>query len=215
MSRKSAPLGAALLLLLTAQLRADEVAVGLFSRGDLSNWRERSFVGHTHYRIVTTEHGQVLQAKSQAAASGLFKKITIDLRKTPWLHWSWRVDNTFSGNDERTKAGDDYQARLYVVVSGGLLFWNTHAINYVWSSNQPVGTEWNNAFTSNAKMVAVESGDKVQGVWTKERRNVREDMKRAFGKEYDEIDAIAVMTDSDNTGQSSSALYGDIYFSNE
>ena len=220
MSRKTIIFSTVLLLLsLAINGRADEVMIGEFSHNNLSGWQEKSFVGHTQYQIVTTPfnspQGKALQASSHNAASGLFKEITIDLRKTPWLNWSWRIDNTFSGNNERSKGGDDYPARVYVVVSGGLLFWKTRAINYVWSSNQPINSEWNNAYTSNAKMVAVRSGSEQVGQWLSQRRNVRDDLREFFGEELDEIHAVALMTDSDNTGQSASALYGDIFFSSE
>ncbi|HEB93907.1 MAG TPA: DUF3047 domain-containing protein [Gammaproteobacteria bacterium] len=190
-------------------------AIGQFSSGDLGGWGEKSFAGNTQYEIVDTEQGKALQARARSSASGMFKKIRIDLTRTPWLHWSWRVDETFRGNDERSKAGDDYPARIYVVVDGGMFFWRTRAVNYVWSSNQPVGTNWPNAFTGNAMMLAVRSADTDTGRWVQERRNVREDLKRLFGKDFTHIDAVAVMTDSDNTGQTTSALYGDIYFASE
>lgn len=189
--------------------------IGQFSTGDLDGWEEKSFAGNTHYEIVDTEQGKVLQARAQGSASGMFKKVRIDLTRTPWLHWSWRVDETLTGNDERSKAGDDYPARVYVVVDGGMFFWRTQAVNYVWSSNQPLGTSWPNAFTGNAMMIAVRSGSGDTGRWVQERRNVREDLKRLFGKDITHIDAVAVMTDSDNTGQSVSASYGDIYFASE
>ena len=140
-------------------------------------------------------------------------EVDIDLTKTPYLNWSWQVQNLFKNNDERSKDGDDYPARIYVVVSGGVFFWNTKAINYVWSSNQPVGSEWPNAFTGNAKMLAVRSGEKQLGQWVTERRNVREDLKKFFGEDVKKIDAIAVMVDGDNTGQSATAYFGDIFFS--
>jgi hypothetical protein len=220
MSRKSlTPCTLLLSLSLAFDCQADEIMIGEFSRGNMGGWQEKSFVGHSHYQIVTTPlnspQSEALQARSQSAASGLFKEITIDLRKTPWLHWSWRIDNTFNGNNERSKGGDDYPARVYVVVSGGLLFWKTRAINYVWSSNQPVNSEWNNAYTGNAKMVAVRSSAEQAGEWLTQRRNVRDDLRKLFGEEFDEIHAVALMTDSDNTKQSASALYGDIFFSSE
>ncbi len=205
-----------LLVTLTSSLQAETIRIGDFSQGDLSGWEEKSFAGNTRYQIADTTKGKVLRASSQGSASGLFKKVTIDLTKTPYLYWSWQIDNIFSGNNEQTKNGDDYPARVYIVVSGGLFFWRTRAINYVWSSNQTVGTSWPNAFTDNALMLAVRSGkDDDVGRWVQERRNVREDLRRLLGKEVTQIDAVAVMTDSDNTQQSVSAAYGDIYFSSE
>lgn len=206
----------ALLFTATAAV-GDEIRVADFSKGDLHGWEEKSFSGHSEYRIVAlpAEGGQALFANTRGAASGLFKEVQIDLRKTPYLHWSWQVQNTFTGNDERSKAGDDYPARIYVVVSGGLLFWKTRAINYVWSSTQPQDSRWPNAYTDNARMLAVRSGAKQLGQWLSERRNVREDLRQAFGEDIDHIDAVAVMIDGDDTGQSASAYFGDIYFSSD
>ncbi len=194
---------------------AETLPIGQFSAGELDGWEEKSFVGSTRYQIADTPQGKALHAHARKSASGMFKKVRIDLTRTPWLHWSWRVDEVFSGNDERSKAGDDYPARVYVVVDGGMFFWRTRAVNYVWSSNQPPGTSWPNAFTGNAMMVAVRSGRADTGRWVRERRNVREDLKRLFGEDITRIDAVAVMTDSDNTGGEADAFYGDIYFASE
>src|SRR5690606_18146856 len=117
----------------------------------------RHFVGETDYRLFRVNGHTALRAQSHASASGRYKEVVIDLAKAPVLHWSWKVDNLLPGLDEQSKAGDDYPARIYVVFSGGLFFWRTRAINYVWSSNQPAGTTWPNAFTANARMVAVRS----------------------------------------------------------
>lgn len=214
MSRKST-LPAVLLLLLALPAAAQQVVVARFSQGEMGGWQEKSFTGHTQYRLTPAAPGQALHASSRGAASGLFKEISIDLDKTPWLNWSWRIDNTFNGNDERSKKGDDYPARIYIVASGGLFFWKTRAINYVWSSHQPIGSEWDNAYTGNAKMVAVESGNGRTGKWLSQRRNIRADLERLFGEPIRHIDAVAIMTDSDNTGATASAYYGDIYFSSE
>lgn len=193
--------------------------VAIFSEGDLSGWEEKSFKGNSQYEFVEVKDGEqlkkVLQASTQGQASGLFKKVKIDLNRTPYLNWSWRVNNLLNGNDERSKEGDDYPARIYVVVSGGVFFWNTKVINYVWSSNQPQGSEWPNAYTGSAKMIAVQAGEKNIGRWVNERRNVREDLRRLFGDDLQQIDAVAVMVDGDNTGQSATSFFGDIFFSSE
>jgi len=136
----------------------------------------------------------------------------VDLRRTPWLSWSWRVDRVLNGVDERSKSGDDYPARVYVVVSGGAAFWKTRSLVYVWSSHQPVGATWDNAFTRNAQVMALRSGMKDAGQWVSEKRNIRDDSRQQFGEDLDYIDAVALMTDTDNSGQSATAWYGDLYF---
>ena len=184
--------------------------VGHFSAGDLQDWKTKSFAGETQYQRVEKDGRRVLQADSKGTASGLYREITVNLERTPYLNWSWRVNNVLTGVDERTKAGDDYPARVYVVVSGGLAFWRTRSLVYVWSSNQPVGSTWDNAFTSNVRTIALRSGN-VAG-WFNEKRNVRADFKRLFGDDIQQINAVALMTDTDNSGQAATAWYGDIYF---
>ena len=186
--------------------------VGKFSQGDLSGWEEKSFNGNSQYSFVEMETGKVLRASTKGKASGLFKQTRVDLVETPWINWSWRVNNIYKNNNERSKEGDDYAARVYVVVSGGIFFWNTRAINYVWASHEPKDSSWPNAYTNNAKLLAVRSGKLQIGQWIKEKRNVREDLKHLFGEDITQIDVVAVMVDGDNTGQSAISYFGDIYF---
>lgn len=192
-----------------------DVRIGDFDRGDLSGWEEKEFAGKTDYRIVYVEARKVLEASSNDAASGMFKEIKVDLEKTPYLNWTWRVENVFQGLNERSKEGDDYPARVYVVFSGGLLFWKTKALNYVWSSSQPLDSKWPNAFTANAKMIAIESGSDYLGKWLTYKRNIKEDYKNLFGDDVRYVDAVAIMTDTDNAHGKAKAYYGEIYFSSE
>ncbi len=202
-------------LFLSTPSSAEIIAIAEFNQGLINDWEEKVFDHKTHYTLKQEQGLQYLHADSQAAASGLVREITIDLEKTPYLNWSWRVNNVFNGNDETQKTGDDYPARLYIIVSGGWYFWKSLALNYVWSSNQAPGQHWPNAYTSNAHMLSLQSGPSQNQEWQYEKRNVREDLKTYFGKEFTQIHAIAIMTDSDNTGASIKADYGDIYFSAE
>lgn len=187
--------------------------MGEFSAGSLQGWRQKRFSGETRYRLVAGDTGLVLHATTAGSASGLYRQISVDLTRTPWLNWSWRVDTVYDGVDERSKTGDDYPARIYVVVSGGWRFWDTRALSYVWASQLPEGAQWPNAFTESARLVAVESGPAHLGQWRHYRRNVRDDLLQAFGEEVPEIHAVALMSDSDNAGLSANAWYGDIWFS--
>lgn len=190
----------------------EKLMIGRFSAGDRQDWQTKSFKGETRYSIDDRSGQQALFADSQGTASGLYREIRVDLNRTPWLNWSWQVDRVLNGVDERSKAGDDYPARVYVVVSGGAAFWKTRSLVYVWSSNQPVGTTWNNVFTANARVMALRSGTKDAGRWVSEKRDIRADFRQLFGEDIEAIDAVALMTDTDNSGQSATAWYGDIYF---
>lgn len=190
----------------------ERVDIARFSQGDLSGWQKKAFVGETRYALENSDGQLALRADSSAAASGRYREVSVDLDKTPILNWRWKIGNILTGNDERTRAGDDYPARVYVVFSGGVMFWRTRAINYVWSNKQQVGSSWPNAFTKNARMIAIESGSDRIGQWISERRDVRADYRRAFYEEPGQADAVAIMTDTDNTGGMATAWYGDIWF---
>jgi len=187
--------------------------VPVLSDGDLSAWETRVFSGLTRYVRVELDGRTALKAVSDAAASGVYRNIRIDLEKMPILHWNWRVDNTLGDIDETGKGGDDYPARIYVVSSHPVFFWRTRALTYVWSSALPEGAVWPNAFAKNARMIAVRSGSSGLRRWHTEQRNVREDFQRFFGNDVRHIDAVALMTDTDNTGGRAVAYYGDIWFS--
>lgn len=202
-----------LFLTLIAWADGERIDVARFSQGETSGWKTKVFSGETHYSAASSSGRTALYASSSAAASGLFRKINIDLRKTPVLHWTWKVDNVLAGADERTKAGDDYPARVYVVFSGGAAFWRTRAINNVWSNNQPVNSHWPNAFTKNAQMIAVQSGTERVGEWVEEQHDVLADYRKLFGTDPNNVEAVAIMTDTDNTGATASAWYGDMWFS--
>ncbi|MBA3005657.1 MAG: DUF3047 domain-containing protein [Desulfocapsa sp.] len=193
-----------------------KITVGDFAAESLRGWEEKSFSSKTDYQLITEGKETVVKATSQAAASGLFKKQRIDLQQTPYLNWRWRVDKPLHSLDEQTKSGDDYGARIYVVVDGGLFFWKTKAINYVWASSSPKGKSWPNAFAGkSAMMLALRSSTDEAATWYQEKRNVAADLKEFFGTEIRYIDAIAIMTDTDNSGQETSAQYGDIFFSGD
>jgi len=187
----------------------EDLLLGNFSAGDLSGWMPKVFQGKTSYTPVSDGDRRVLRAESRKAASGLYKEVDLDPRKYPVLRWSWKIEGTIPNGNGRTKEGDDYAARVYVVFPR-TLFWRTKAINYIWANTLPKGTTLPNAFSSNAMMVAVESGDENAGRWVTEERNVYEDYRKLFGEDPPEIGAVALMTDTDNTGGEATAYYGDI-----
>jgi hypothetical protein len=193
---------------------AEPIKVSDFSGSGLEGWEEKEFKNSTAYQLVQMENKQVLLAESRNNASALIKKIHIDIEKFPFLNWIWRIENRLDIEDEKNKSGDDYAARLYVVVDGGIFLWRTRAVNYVWAHQASKGEIWENAFAgTNAQMMALRNRQDPLSTWYIEKRNVYEDLKRLFGKAFYFIDAIAIMTDTDNSHGQAKAYYGDIYFS--
>jgi hypothetical protein len=178
----------------------------------IPGWEEQAFRGKasTSYAFVKEGEENVIEASCRASASGLIRRQKIDLARTPFLRWKWKIESTYRGIDEREKAGDDYPARVYVVLDGGLLAWRTRSLVYVWSSTSPAGSDWPSAYTAQAHVVALRSGN--PGAWQEERRDVRADFKRYFGVDVATLDGVAIMTDCDDAGGATRAWYQDIRF---
>lgn len=194
--------------------KADQLPVANFSKSSLEGWEDKVFTGTTSYQLFQLKDKKVLMAESQDSASGLIKKMHVDLKKYPYLNWSWSIENRLDIKNEKIKSGDDYAARIYVVVDGGIMLWRTRAVSYVWANEASKGEIWQNAFAGkNAIMMALRSRQDKTSTWYSEKRNVYEDLKRLFGTEFHFIDAIALMTDTDNSHGQVKSYYGDIYFS--
>jgi hypothetical protein len=194
-----------------------QVVVGAFSQGSMAGWEQKAFKGETDYSVVydPERKSNVLRAVSKAAASGRFRKMSVDLTKTPFLNWSWKVSEALVGIDETVKAGDDYSARVFVIVERGIMGWSTLSVNYVWANQHPAGSAWPSPFTSHVRLLAVDSGSKGLNAWITHKRNVRADLREQFGEDIVSVDAVALMTDTDNSGGRAQAYYGDIWFSAE
>tara|TARA_R110001599_G_scaffold56835_3_gene156776 strand:+ start:1023 stop:1739 length:717 start_codon:yes stop_codon:yes gene_type:complete len=177
-------------------------------------WEEIRFHNLTDYTVIKAESGTVIRAESKDSASGLLLKEDIDITKTPYLNWSWKVEKTLPELPETTKSGDDYVARIYLIHSGGWFFWQTKALNYVWSSRNAKEQMWPNAYApDNALMKAVRDKSDDTGIWYTEKRHVQADFKAWLEKDILQIEGIAIMTDTDDSKGHAVVYYGDIFFS--
>ncbi len=193
---------------------AESLKVSDFSGSGLKGWEEKKFKDSTFYQLFQIGDKKALLAKSRNNASALIKKVHIDIEKFPFLNWSWRIENRLDTGDEKNKSSDDYAARIYVIIDGGIFIWRTRAVNYVWANRASKGEIWENAFAGgNAQMMALRNRQDKLSTWYSEKRNVYEDLKRLFGNQFHYIDAIAIMTDTDNSHGQVKSYYGDIYFS--
>ncbi len=172
-----------------------------FFPSEIVNWQSRSFSGYSDYQYKKTPSGSpYLEASCKSGnASALFHEQEISISKETTLEWTWRLPERATNNqDERAKIGDDFNARIYVVVKRGFLNLATRAINYVWSSQEPVGSSWENPFSDQAIMLSVADQDAPVQQWQTINRYIKADFKRYHGIDVDTIDGIAVMVDCDN-----------------
>ncbi len=192
------------------------IDIGLFSEQNVEGWKQKKFAGETRYSLQQINNQFVLASKSDQSASAFYKKIKVNLDETPFLNWSWSKQLTIDPGNEADKKGDDFVARLYVIKDGGLLFWKTLVVNYVWSFQHSIDESWDNPFAgSNVKMVSQRDASSLEKTWLVEKRNVQQDFMNLMGEKIDQIDGVAIMTDSDNSALKAEALYGDIYFTAE
>jgi len=204
------------LILLCIYTHADasdtELQLGRFSSGDLKGWKEQT-IGllkpKTAYTLSRDKDREVLVAYSSKSASGRIYTLNLDPKEYSTLKWSWKIDHTIRKGDEKTKAGDDLEVSVYVIFTRGL-FSKTRAICYVWANKLPKGEHVASPFSPNIITVAVDSGEELAGRWTFHQRNIHEDYRRFFGEAPPRIGGVALMTDTDNTGESAFGYYGDI-----
>ena len=203
-----------LILCVSSWSSAETIKLTNFSANQLQDWQSKKFSGQTDYKLIKLADKTVLSASSQASASGLVKEIKVDIKKYPYLNWSWKINNHLNIENEKIKAGDDFAARLYIVINTGFMIWQKKVINYVWANNAAKADVWENPYAGErALMLAIRNKQDNTDTWFHEKRNVYADIKTLFGESFQHIHAVAIMTDTDDSKTNAKSYYGDIYFS--
>lgn len=181
------------------------------NEASLRPWEEKVFRGKSVYRVVGEPGATYLESSSKGASSGLFLKIDTKASPDLFLDWRWRAKKFPMKRREKLadRSQDDFAARIYVVFAG-TNFFNTRVIEYIWDETLPVNTFSSSPFSGNVKLFVIASGLAPLDGWRHEERNIYDDYKKLFGSEPERaIAAIALMSDSDNTGTESAADFGD------
>ncbi len=185
----------------------------------------------TDYRFVEDDGTVVLQARADAAASGYLHPVKFDLKSAPVIRFRWKIDKLIDGADNAVAAKEDSPVRVILDFDGdaGKLTLREKASSvlaktatgrelpyaqliYIWSNRAPVGTVIHNPHTARVRMIVAVSGASQVGRWVDVSRNAVADFTRAFGEPPGTLLEVGVMTDTDNTGASVEARYGDIRF---
>lgn len=194
-------------------------------------WTLSRFKKPTQYELVDYDGRTVVKASARSSASGLVHPLTVDPRRYPLLTWQWKVTQLIKNADNTRRRSEDSPVRVVVSFAGDLdrlalddrmFFDNVRLVTgqqlpyatlmYIWENRAARNAVIPNRHTSRIKMVVAESGRDRLGRWQHVTRNVYEDYKRAFAEEPGAITAVAIMTDTDNTGENVHAFYGDIAF---
>jgi len=206
------------LFLAVSQSVASEVRVFEFTETELSELQVRKVRGaenNTLYSVGSNENGNFLKSVADNAASGLGKEIKIDLNKTPFINISWKIEKDLSGINENTKKAHDYAARVFVIKKTGATPLSNRAINYVFSSNNDVGFYSPSPYTKKSidKVLSTTKNDLDK--WVTVKANVKEDFKKFHNLNVNELDGLAIMSDTDNSKLKTIAYFQNIYFSSK
>ncbi|CAM5363981.1 DUF3047 domain-containing protein [Rhodanobacter lindaniclasticus] len=153
----------------------------------------------------------------------------LDLPAATTLGWRWKIDHSVAAANFTKKKGEDFAARVYVFfdVPRASLSWlqrmkldlagrtlghamPTAALCYVWDNHHPVGTIAPSPYSSQVRVIVLQSGNAYAGGWKVQERDLAADYLAAFGHPAPRVTGIALSADTDNTGGHVQAWFGDV-----
>ena len=192
---------------------SNEIAVFNFTKEEFDQLKVRKIKKYTSYTLGSNKNGNYLKAEAKGQASGLGKEILINLNETPYINITWKVEKNLKGIDERTKKGHDYAARVFVIKKTGATALSNRAINYIFSSNENIGDNWPSPFTKKSIDYVLATTLKNDNEWITVKSNVKEDFLKLHNLDVEELNGVAIMTDTDNSKLNAISYYQNIYFS--
>jgi hypothetical protein len=190
---------------------------------EIENWEPfyfKKIKKHSKYTITSIDDQNCLKTESEGSASAIIYKDPFNVYEFPRASWRWKVENVYKRGDAKRKGGDDYSIRIYIIFrydpeKAGLLEkikfraakalygeYPPHStLNYIWASKRYEEDVLTNTYAAKAKMILLQKGEENVGKWTDHDVNIIADYERAFGERPPRIARIAIMNDSDNTGE--------------
>jgi len=205
-------------LILISPSISQEIVIFEFTNQELEKLKVRKVRGadnKTSYSVGTNEKGNFLKADAENAASGLGKEVKIDLNLTPFINITWKVEKDLKGIKEKTKKGHDFAARVFVIKKTGATPLSNRAVNYVFSSNNNVGENWQSPYTKKSIDNVLSTTKENLNEWVTVKANVKEDFKKFHDLDVNELSGVAIMTDTDNSKMRAVTYYQNIYFSKQ
>ena len=212
---KLAKISLIIFFVLSNSLKAEKVKVFEFTEDEFKTLKVRKVKGKTSWSLGFNENGNYIRAEAEGTGSGLGKEIQIDLNKTPFINITWKIEKDLSGIVENSKKGHDYAARVFVVKKTGSTALSNRAVNYVFSSNNPINEHWPSPFTKKSIDYVLATTKKNLNEWVTVKANVKEHFKILHNLDVDLINGVAIMTDTDNSKLKAISYYQNIYFSSE
>ena len=202
-------------LFITTNLKSEILKVFDFTEKEFSQLKKRKVKGETSWKLGSNEEGNYIRAEAEGVGSGLGKEVSIDLNKTPIINITWKIEKDLSGIIENSKKGHDFAARVFVVKKTGSTALSNRAVNYVYSSNSEIGEYWRSPYTKKSIDYVLSTTKQNLNEWVTVKANVKEHFKLLHDLNVNELNGIAIMTDTDNSKLKAISYYQNIYFSSE
>ena len=202
-------------LIFVNTLNAEILNVFEFTEEEFKTLKSRKVKGETKWSLGSNENGKFIRAEAEGVGSGLGKEILIDLNKTPYINITWKVEKDLSGIIENSKKGHDYAARVFVVKRTGVTALSNRAVNYVFSSNSSINESWPSPYTKKSIDFVLSTTKNHLNEWVTVKANVKDHFKKLHDLDVDELNGIAIMTDTDNSKLKAISYYQNIYFSSK
>ena len=186
-----------------------------FTDDEFKTLKTRKVKGETKWSLGSNNNGNFIRAEAEGVGSGLGKEVSINLNKTPFINITWKVEKDLSGIIENSKKGHDFAARVFVVKKTGKTALSNRAVNYVFSSNNSINESWRSPYTKKSIDYVLSTTKDNLNKWVTVKANVKDHFKKLHNLEVNELNGVAIMTDTDNSKLKAISYYQNIYFSSE
>jgi Protein of unknown function (DUF3047) len=192
-------------------------------------WTDFILLPHKKRTKYSTEQlagVRALRADAIGSATGLQANVSIDPAKKRYISFSWRADEFADDADVANRDLEDAPVRVIVAFEGDITTLDARdralsdqakfftgrplpyaTLMYVWSNSQKLEDIVTNPHSRRVKKVVISNKSTEKKKWHHFKRDLVKDYERAFGKKPGKIKAVAIMTDSDNTGDRALAYY--------
>ena len=204
-----------LTLLVISSSKSETLKVFEFTNEEFDQLKKRKVKGETTWTLGSNESGNFIKAEAEGVGSGLGKEVLINLNKTPIINITWKIEKDLSGINENSKKGHDFAARVFVVKKTGSTALSNRAVNYVFSSNNEIGKYWRSPYTKKSIDYVLSTTKQNLNEWVTVKANVKEHFKLLHDLDVNELNGVAIMTDTDNSKLKAISYYQNIYFSSK
>lgn len=194
-------------------------------------WQHHKFPGKqpTHYSYALIDGRPAVMASASSSASMLRHSVRVEPALLQDIIFSWKVKRLIPGADLTRRETHDSPVRMVLAFEGDRSEFSMKnamlselsltltgeampyaTLMYVWCNACAKETLYVNPRTDRIREIVLETGPQHLGQWLDYQRDIQADYLKAFGHAPGALVGVGIMTDTDNTRQSTVAWYGPI-----